>query len=562
MISFYLQFKRALLLIPKAYKKTSILFLVSSIVLLILDIFSIFLLIPLLISFLDPNHLIDFYYLKITPQYKSLLALSILFFFLGKNQLAILLNKKQAKVAFNLSSEFSMLLAQYYILGNYDTFKKQKKSSIIKDIIFVSNDFVSNILLSINSIFSESLLLLVILALSLFYYPISSIIIIILLAVTILIFKRYNYVVLKKINKNRIQDYDSNINNLTNLINGYLSIKSSNLQNTFLNNFKKSNQQLNSNYAILHAIRINTNKQTEIIMIIILCGIYMYLQLIPSQIDLIPFLSLFTALLFKAIPSINKLNISIANFNSHLYALDLLEKKLSSISNPISNTSSLTFESSIQIKNISFAYEQPHYLFKDFSLTIQKGDYIGIIGKSGIGKTTLLNIIAKLISTSSGEIYLDNTLINDSNKYSYFNLITYLTQKPFIYEGSILDNILLSNNIYKKNKLDSILKALDLDIAINKLPNKIDSYIGIEGNTLSGGQLQRLCIARALMNAPKILILDEATSNLDKGTEKKVLIFLKKFSLQHNTTIISISHHIHENENLYNSIINLNYYEN
>ncbi len=561
MVPLYSHVNNALQLIPIHYRKRAVFFLISSVILLVLDIFSLFLLIPLIISFLDPEYLINIFSLEIPAKYKPYLALAVLSFFLIKNYLSIFLNKRQAKIAYQLSSEYSILLAKHYILGNYAAFKKQKKSSMIKDIIFISNDFVTNILLSISAIFSEFLLLLVILSISLLYYPIPSLVITLLLGTTLWIFKRYNHSVLKKINDTRDKDYETNLNNLTNLINGFLSIKSPGLQDSFIKRFKNSNTQLNKNYALLHAIRMNTSKQTEVIMILILCSIYIFLQFFSVEVEIIAFLSLFAALLFKAIPSINKLNMSFTNFNSHIYSIDILKHKLAAIPKVNPSTKSLNFTSSITIKNLSFAYEMPHFLFKDFNLTINKGDYIGVTGKSGVGKTTLLNIIAKLINIDSGEIYLDKQLIDQNNKYNYFKLISYLTQKPFIYEGSILDNILLSKEPYDSNKLQDILNALELDIVIDKLPKGLHTYIGVDGNILSGGQLQRLAIARALMNPSEILILDEATSNLDETTEKKVLKYIRTFAKNNGLTVMSISHHIHHNTNIYTSIINLDNHE-
>ena len=99
---------------------------------------------------------------------------------------------------------------------------------------------------------------------------------------------------------------------------------------------------------------------------------------------------------------------------------------------------------------------------------------------------------------------------------------------------------------------------MDLFNTIDQLPEKLNTYIGNEGSTLSGGQLQRLCIARALLYKPEILILDEATNNLDKETERKVLNYLKNFAIETNTTIISVSHHLENEKDLFNTIIHLN----
>ena len=557
MISFYKYFKRAQNLVPHDYQKKSIFLLISSMILLILDVFSIFLLVPLIISLLKPDYQIDILSFEFNSLYKPYISFFVFLFFVVKNYFSIYLNNRSAKIAFQLSSEYATLLGKHYVLGNYTEFKKQKKSSMIKDIIFISNDFVSNFLLSIYSIIAELSLLFVILAISLYYYPSPSLIMVSLLVITLWVFKRFNHNAVKRINENRIKDYDLNMNHLTNLLNGYLSIKSPDVQKKFLNRFKESNRILNSNYAKLHAIRINTSKQTEIILILILCGMYAFLHLFSLEIDTVSFLSLFAAILFKAIPSINKLNVSITNFNSHLFTLDTLEKRVSSLPRNNLNDVPLSFNSTIRIESISFAYEESSYIFNNFSLTINKGDYIGVTGKSGIGKTSLLNIIAKLIDPNSGNLYLDNQAINNTNKHSYFRLITYLTQKPFIYEGTILENICLGDEKYDEQKLHHILEAFELKSVIEKLSKGLHTYIGIEGNVLSGGQLQRLCLTRALMNPSEILILDEATNNLDSTTEKKVLLYLKEYALKNRLTVISTAHHIYKNESIHTTIINL-----
>ncbi len=549
-------------IIPDEYRKKSALFLISSLVLSLLDIFSVFLLIPILISVLNSNSEILFFGLKIANRYTFVFLAGVILFFLLKNYISILLNKKQAKIAFQLSSEYSLLLSKNYILGNYSNFIKQKKSSLVKEILFVANDFVGNILLSLNTIFSEVVLLITFISIGLFYYMKAALIIIVLIGITIIIIKHFNRKALTKINEIKSRDYDKNISNLNNLLNGYLSIKSKTQIDFFLEKFKNSNEQLNSNYAILHAKRVNVSRQTEILLILILCFGYFYLITFPvGQSNFAPFLSLFVALFLKTIPSINKLNVSFTNFYTHLYSLDILEKKVLSISkNNITNTY-LNFSESIELKNISFSYEKNTPVLKKINIKLKKGSFTAIIGKSGTGKTTLLNIIAKLINPNSGKIYLDNLEIDEKNKYDYFNMITYLTQKPFIYEGTIIENINLNNEASNTNLLDEIIIGLGLKETIDNLPKGFNSFIGSEGNILSGGQLQRICIARALLNKTEILILDEATNSLDKHSEEMIIRFIYNFSKKHDITVILISHFIKTTEKLYSSIINLDNYE-
>ena len=252
---------------------------------------------------------------------------------------------------------------------------------------------------------------------------------------------------------------------------------------------------------------------------------------------------------------------SFTSFYSHLYTLELLEEKLSSINHNTTTNNSLSFSESITLKEIHFYYEPDVPILKNLTLRLEKGSFSAIIGKSGKGKTSLLNIIAKLVNPISGNLYIDNQEINENNKYDYFNMITYLTQKPFIYEGTLIENINLNNTITNLDVFNEIIIGLDLKDTIENLPNGLQSFIGSEGNLLSGGQLQKICIARALLNSTEILILDEATNSLDKYSEEKIINFIYNFSKKHKVTVILISHFIKTTENLYSTIINLDHHE-
>ncbi|MBQ4821778.1 ABC transporter ATP-binding protein [Aquimarina sp. MMG016] len=449
-------------------------------------------------------------------------------------------------------------MSKHYILGNYQSLKNQKKSSAIKDVIFVANDFVGNVLLSLNTIFSEVLLLTIICIVGCYFNFKVTLIAIIVLGLILYITKKYNQKAIENINKTRIRDYSLNISNLNNLLNGYLSIKKLDLIHQFLEKFRNSNKSLNHNYAILYAKRVNLSKQTEIIMIILLCSLLIYIQFFKVQTQgIIIFLSVFVALLFKAIPSVNKLSLSSTNLNAHIYSLEVLEKKITNITKVKSSEKALDFEHSIALKNISFYYEKKSPILDNFNLTIKKSDFIAFSGRSGIGKTTLLNIITKLMDPVEGSVYLDDIEINSINKYVYFNLITYLTQKPFVFEGTIKDNLLINQDFEDSIFLEQLLSSLDLKEVIDKLPNKENTYIGLEATNLSGGELQRLCIARALLQKPEILVLDEATNNLDLKTEKKVLEFLLDHAQKNNITVIAVSHQLENFRGLFTHVINL-----
>ena len=161
---------------------------------------------------------------------------------------------------------------------------------------------------------------------------------------------------------------------------------------------------------------------------------------------------------------------------------------------------------------------------ESFSLDIEVGNTIGIIGPSGSGKSTIINLFLGLLEPQSGNIKVDNFSIKKNYK-SWQQNIGYVPQNIYLTDDSFLSNIAFGE---KEDKIDlkrvkEIIKDVKLDDYINNLPNGLNTYLGERGVRLSGGQLQRIGIARALYNDPPVLVLDEATSSLDMETEEKIM---------------------------------------
>ena len=188
-----------------------------------------------------------------------------------------------------------------------------------------------------------------------------------------------------------------------------------------------------------------------------------------------------------------------------------------------------------------FSYQHPYKeIFKDINLEINKGDKIGIIGRSGAGKTTFLEILCGLLPPDKGDIRIyDNE--NKSCKTSV-DFFTYVSQDVLLIEGSIKNNIGfgIQEKLIDLKKIEEVCKVTDLSDFLNSLDNKLDTQIGELGSKLSGGQKQRISIARALYFDKEIIILDEATSALDFTTEKNIIHNLKLAYPE--KTLIIISH--------------------
>lgn len=195
---------------------------------------------------------------------------------------------------------------------------------------------------------------------------------------------------------------------------------------------------------------------------------------------------------------------------------------------------------SLKLENVSFSYfGNIKNDVSNISMEIKEGEKIAIIGASGSGKTTITKLLLNVFSKYQGLITLNGIDIKDIKKEDVDKIFSIVTQVPLAINGTIKDNVDISNSISEK-KVCELLKIVKLYNDVEQFPLKINTYIGENGQNISGGQKQRLAIARALATSPKVLILDEATSNLDPITEKEIFVNLKKL----NITLVVVTHRL------------------
>ena len=207
----------------------------------------------------------------------------------------------------------------------------------------------------------------------------------------------------------------------------------------------------------------------------------------------------------------------------------------------INKSENILFNNQISLNKISYAYpNSTKYILNNVDFSLKNKSIFAIAGKSGSGKTTLINLMMGLLIPSKGEIFIDNDTLNSNNISSYQEMIGFVSQKTTIINGTIKENICFGSKDYSLDDFKKSIKLAELESFINKQKNKTDTIIGEDGSTISGGEIQRIGIARALLNNPKILILDEATNALDKKTEELILETMKKLSRE--LTVIIVSH--------------------
>tara|TARA_X000000950_G_C13851792_1_gene634799 strand:- start:493 stop:1740 length:1248 start_codon:yes stop_codon:yes gene_type:complete len=268
--------------------------------------------------------------------------------------------------------------------------------------------------------------------------------------------------------------------------------------------------------------------------------------------SLITILGVFVAAVFRLIPSINKI-ISVSQLlKYHKPSVEIIFNELNStelFENTSLDNSEFVFKNQIEFKDVRFAYNKKNIVLNDVNLKIKRGQSIGLIGESGSGKSTFVDLLVGLHEPSFGNILIDNS-DNFQLSQSWRNNVGYVSQTIYLIDDSIKKNIALGvpDDKIDDQWINEILIKVRLDKFINNLEEGFNTKVGERGVQLSGGQRQRIGLARALYNDPEILILDEATSSLDENTEREVMSAVN--SLKRQKTLIIIAHRLSTLDNV------------
>lgn len=224
---------------------------------------------------------------------------------------------------------------------------------------------------------------------------------------------------------------------------------------------------------------------------------------------------------------------------SRVFELFDLQPQIKSPENPVALAD---LNNSIDFKNVCFEYEEGVPVLKDFSLHINKGETIALVGNSGGGKSTVVSLLPRFYDVTSGAIEFDGVNIKDFELNNLRSKISFVFQDNFLFSGTIKDNILMGNEHATEEQIEEVVRMAHLDEFAHTLENGLDTFVGERGASLSGGQRQRVAIARAMLKNSPIVILDEATSALDNKSEAIVQKALD--NLIKNRTVFVIAHRL------------------
>ncbi len=341
------------------------------------------------------------------------------------------------------------------------------------------------------------------------------------------------------------------LNNYMNALGSIKNVLIQNKQNFFLKDLKLNLIKQGNSVVKGGFINELPRAVVELYFIVFVSSIVLYLKgIYNDNSELLANISFLVILTFKAMPSISKI---IYQLNGIYYKIDIINKTHSIINNEpihkesvkIVHTNKFDEIKKIQLKNITFGYTEDNpMIFKDFDLLIEKNQTIGIYGSSGSGKSTLVDILAGLIKPKNGNLIVNDYDLDNLNLIkNYQKYISYISQKNYILNSSIKNNIAFGEDEKKIDlqKVNEVIKMAKIKEIVDAKKQNIDFNVGDDGKNLSAGQRQRLIIARALYINSQIIIMDEATTNLDKKNESEIMKDIK-LNFHHKKILIIISH--------------------
>ena len=475
------------------------------------------------------------------------LAVALFIIFIIKNLLSLWITKIQSIFSLSLYKEFTLKLHEIYYKRGYSFFKTTNSNIIMRDIKIATERFSQSHVLGLLNFANEIVVLLAI-VISIAIYDIK---IFVLLALTVIppFFFFYRWVgrqsIILSTIRNRIEPIIGK--NIFQSIHGYVDIIISGSEKVFRKRIEENVEELvnvnvKTNIYNLAPTRVIETFLMFAIAIMIAYGIY-YL---PSKADLIKLLGLFAIAGYRILPSINRMMIAINGINQNYWVFKILTPLISEKINKIEIEKEISFKNHLKLKHINFAYsENSNNIVTDYSLTIKKGEVIGLIGPSGAGKTTIMNILLGFLIPQKGTYEIDEVILNKENLKAFYKKVGYVQQQVYLVDGTISENVAFgcANHEIDIEKLEKVLDQASLTEFLESLPDGIHTMIGENGAKLSGGQRQRIGIARALYFNAEILFFDEATSSLDLQTEKDITESINNLA-DGKLTMIIIAHQL------------------
>jgi ATP-binding cassette, subfamily B, bacterial PglK len=546
------------------------LFLISS----ILDTIGIGLIGPFMSLATDPNlihkneflnWLYNIFRVESKPKFIALFGILIVLVFYIKSFISFRIQKKVFHFSYGQKGDLSQRLLRGYLAAPYTFHLSRNSASLVQNILQETNSFCNGIMLPFLNSISYSVVIICLGFLLIKTNIIATFSILFILLIPFLLYQNFK----KRLalwGKEASISQVGILRTINHSMGGFKETRIIGCESYFDDQMSHYIKGFENAVSSAQTFKLLPRNLIEAFLITFLVG-FVALTLFTTQNtqSLTPMLGIFAIASIRLIPAVSQLTTSFASIRNFSHSLNKIYSDLKEIESLSSNKNfklyanfadknaikenkilknKIEFHNQIVLQNINYSYpksSEPSLV--DISIKINKGESIALIGKSGAGKTTLVDLILGLLEPQSGDIKVDGTSVY-SNLRGWQNLIGYIPQSIFLMDDSIEKNIAFGvpTDRVDSIKLEKAIKATQLEELISELPDGIKTTVGDRGVRLSGGQRQRIGIARALYHEREILVLDEATSALDNETEKLVNDSIN--SLSGTKTLIIIAHRL------------------
>ncbi len=455
----------------------------------------------------------------------------------------------QHKFAWQIAHNVSIRLLHNYLRCPYEYFLNNSVSELLNKTTVEAMRLTTEVLIPIIELAARSLIVLVIFALLLWVDPKLAVIVLGILGVSYLLIYRVSRKLLSRLGEERIAANEGLLKYLTEVLSGIKTVRVYGAESFFYERYKKISSRLIRIHPLVYIIAQTPRYLIEVLAFGGILGITLYLLITSGDVkSLIPILTLYALAGYRLLPALQKAFAAAASLRHSMPTVDKIfhDLQLEPVYQSLekSHQHLPLLQNQIQVNNLGFGYDNSPIL-ANINMNIPKGSTIALVGPTGAGKTTLVNLLVGLLQPQQGSILIDNNALDSLNSRAWNLQIGYVPQDIFLFDDTVARNIAIGQNDEEIDisKVESAARLANLhQFIVDDLPNRYQSLIGDRGVRLSGGQKQRLGLARAFYREPQLLILDEATNALDSITENAVIKALK--NLAGNLTVIIIAHRL------------------
>ena len=540
--------------IPSHYKKRGVGVAFSVLIQALLNFVGLAVFVPVLMLLLDSqgtDQLRNFFGIIDESAFVVVVCSGVFFIVIVKNVAVALLGSFQIRYVNSLYCYYSEKLYNGYFQQGLSFIKESNSTSLSYKINSICYTFAQGVISRLYSIAGDAVLFLLICSALLVYAPLLALILMLSFVPAGLL---YYYIVkrnLERYGKTGSEFRRKQMRLVSETFTGYVEVCINNAFSLFSSRFKKNLEEI-SYY------RERTDRVLRVPNGIIECAVVgamiLMVFLIRKDASMTFNLGLFAIAALRLLPAVRNIVAGLAQLKNNSYTIEPVKEvyqfEACRQKENIDEVKNFHFNDKVVVDNISYAFTdkgEADTVIEDFSMTLHKGEKLGITGASGIGKTTLFNMLLGFYSPRKGSITIDGVPLDNTNMSLWHDLISYVPQDVFLMDGTIAENVAFGfdeSEIDHEKLMDTLTRVSLFDF-VSSLEKGIDTQIGENGCRLSEGQRQRIGIARALYKKAKVLFLDEATSSLDFRTESDVIDTIRELSNRDKElTIVMITHRV------------------